>query len=680
MAITAPESIRNLGIMAHIDAGKTTLSERMLFYCQKIHKLGEVHDGAATMDYLPEEQERGITITSACTTCQWTDKNINLIDTPGHVDFTMEVERCLRVLDGAICVFCAVAGVEPQSETVWRQSELFSVPKLAFINKMDREGANFEAVLQSMRERLLANPMPLNIPLGQGSQFSGVLDLLHEEKIIFLPESEGRTIVRAPFTESERAQAAPWREKLLETLAEADDIFMELWLDGKFTDKDIDPAIKRATLERKITPVFCGSALRNIGVQPLLDAVCAYLPSPLDVPEAIGQNAKGKQELVAANPKGPAIALVFKVVMDGTRKNSFVRLYSGTIQEGISLENCRTSRSDRIGRLLRLHADRREQIDALGAGDIACIVGLRDAQTGDTYATNNDPIILEPIQAYEPVITLALEPLNADEGKILDEALNRYAEEDPTLKFGIDEETGLRTISGMGELHLDVVLERLAREYKIRPRAGEPQVIQRETALKTASAKVNFDRELGKERHQGEVAVTVTPRERGSGNTVSDFLPENDQEARKILPPLMREAVLSAIKDSLETGVASGWPITDVAVHIDEINKTEGVTTIPGLRMAASQALREAMQKARSITLEPVMDVEITVPDTFLGSVINLFNQTGGKIEELGEHAGLKILRGIAPLRKLFGFATRVRSASQGRAGFAISFKTFDQV
>lgn len=680
MAMLAPDSIRNFGIMAHIDAGKTTLSERILFYCQKIHKLGEVHDGAATMDYLPEEQERGITITSACTTCQWHGKNLNLIDTPGHVDFTMEVERCLRVLDGAVCVFCAVGGVEPQSETVWRQSEQFGVPKLAFINKMDREGANFEAVLESMRKRLGANPVALNLPLGQGSQFAAIINLLSGEKLEFDQESEGRKIKRTPLTTTEAEYAAPWREKLLEGLAEADDLFMEQWLEDNFAQGDIDAAIARATAARVITPVFCGAALRNIGVQPLLDAICAYLPSPLTASQAVGLTPDGLRSTIVADPKGPAIALVFKVLMDGTRKNAFVRLYSGTIQEGNSLENVRTGRSDRIGRLLRLHADRREQLESLGAGDIACIVGLRDARTGDTYAPKNDLLILEPIRTYDPVITLALEPLNAAEGKILDEALSRYAEEDPTLKFGMDEETGLRTLSGMGELHLDVALERLAREYKISPRSGEPQVVQRETILRNAVARFNFDRELGKERHQGEVALAVGPRARGAGNEVTDYLPADEQELRKILPLPMRQAVLDGIRDSLETGIASGWPVTDVAVHVTEIKRTEGVTTLPGLRMAAGHALREAMQKAQTVTLEPIMAVEITVPEEFLGSVINLFNQTGGRVDELGEHGGLKLLRGQAPMRKLFGFATRLRSASQGRAGFVLTFKAFDLV
>lgn len=678
MSWTDPATIRNIGIMAHIDAGKTTLSERMLFYCQKIHKLGEVHDGAATMDFMPEEQERGITITSACTTCQWGGTSINLIDTPGHVDFTMEVERCLRVLDGAVGVFCAVGGVEPQSETVWRQSERFKVPKLAFVNKMDRDGANFEGVLEAMRKCLGANPVPVNIPLGQGQEFRGVLDLVNNERLCFDTDSEGRIVEKTSFTPAEESLAAPWRDKLHEALAETDDAFMELWLDGKFTKSDVEAALRRATVSRAITPVLAGAALRNAGVQPLLDAVCAFLPSPLDLPPAVGLDARGNEYQVRADAKAEPVALIFKVVIDGARKNAFARLYSGTLREGQSLCDARTGKTDRIGRLLRIHADRLEHTDELGPGDIACIVGLREAQTGDTYCPKNSIVTLEPIRAYAPVMTLALEPLNADEGKILDEALARYAAEDPTLKFGVDEDSGLRTLSGMGELHLDVTLERLAREYRIKPRPGQPQVVQRETVQCSGKALVNFDRELGRERHQGEVEVEICPRDRGSGNLVTDFLPENEQEARKSLPQPMRQAVLEGIEDALKTGIVSGWPVTDVAVHVARINRMEGVTTLPGLRMAAGHALRDAMLKASPVNLEPVMDVEIDTPEPFLGAVINLFNQTGGRVENVADHAGNKMVRGIAPLRKLFGFATKLRSATQGRAGFAITFKAFD--
>lgn len=673
--------IRNIGIMAHIDAGKTTLSERMLFYCQKIHRLGEVHDGAATMDFMPEEQERGITITSACTTCEWNGRSINLVDTPGHVDFTMEVERCLRVLDGAVGVFCAVGGVEPQSETVWRQSERFRVPKLAFINKMDREGADFENVLWQMREKLGANPVALNIPLGSGPDFAGVIDLLKNEKVQFDAASEGRKIIRSPLSEAEAELAAPWREKLIEAVAEVDDAIMEKWLaEEPVAEAELHEALRQATINRSIIPVFAGAALRNSGVQPLLDAIAAYLPSPLDLPPALGTDENGQQVEVRPDVDAPPTGLVFKVVMDGGRKSAFVRLYSGRIAEGQTLLNTRTGRIDRLGRLFRLNADRREQIGDLQAGDIAAVVGLRDAQTGDTYAAKSQPVRLEAIHAYPAVITLALEPLNADEGRILDEALARYTEEDPTLKFSMDEDSGLRALSGMGELHLDVTLERLCREYKIKPRQGQPQVVMRETVKGCGRAKVNFDRELGKERHQGEVELEICPRERGSGNLITDFLPEDPQEARKLVPQPMRGAVREAVENALATGIATGWPLTDVAVHISAINRTEGLTTLPGLAMAASQALRNAMADAGAINLEPIMQVEINCPEEHLGAAINLFNQTGGRVESLEDHGGARIVRGYAPMRKLFGFSTSLRSATQGRAGFIMSFKTFDQV
>ena len=399
--------IRNIGIIAHIDAGKTTLSERMLFYSRKIHRMGEVHDGAATMDYMPEEQERGITITSACTSCQWREKMINLIDTPGHVDFTIEVERSLRVLDGAVGVFCAVGGVEPQSETVWRQSEHFAVPKIAFVNKMDRLGADFEAALEAIRRRLQTNAVAVTAPLGQGESFAGVLDLISGETLTFDPADQGRTVLRVPFSPREATLAAPWRETLLEKLAEADDKFLELWMEGSFSREDVRAALRRATLSRALTPVLCGSALRNAGVQPVLDAVCDYLPSPLDVPAPVGRDVQGREEAVEPDPDAPPVALVFKVLMENGRKLSFLRLYAGQIREGDSLRNVTRKSDDRVGRIFRLHADRREQLESASAGEIAAVVGLRTAHTGETYAARARELVLESIEAYAPVLTLA---------------------------------------------------------------------------------------------------------------------------------------------------------------------------------------------------------------------------------------------------------------------------------
>ena len=672
--------IRNIGIIAHIDAGKTTLSERMLFYSRKIHRMGEVHDGAATMDYMPEEQERGITIMSACTTCQWNDHTINLIDTPGHVDFTIEVERSLRVLDGAVGVFCAVGGVEPQSETVWRQSEDFGVPKIAFINKMDRLGANFESVLEAMRQRLQTNALAVTVPLGQGEDFSAVLDLIHEECLTFDENDQGLTMGRTPFTADQAAQAAPWRELLLEKLAEADEDFLEPYLEGTYGIDDIHAALRRATLARHITPVLCGSALRNAGVQPVLDAVCRWLPSPLDVPAPVGIDPQGKEITVAPDPDAPAVALVFKVLLEENRKHSFIRMYAGRVHEGDNLRNATLNKDDRLGRLYRPHADRREQLEEAGAGEIVVAVGLRSAHTGETYTARERPLILESIEANAPVITLALEPRNADEGKVLDEALARYVEEDPTLRAQLDDDTGARMVSGMGELHLDVLLERMRREYGISPRAGNPQVVLRETIRKSADASVVFDRELGKEHHQGAVALRVAPRLRGSGNlvTVGDFLPADPAEARKLLPRIYLDAALEGVRDAMQSGEVTGYPVEDVEVVLTNVERREGVTTLPGSRMAAGQALREALAAASPVVMEPVMRVEIVVPDDFLGSSISLFNTCGGKVENLEDNGTRKILSGTAPLRRLFGFSTSLRSATQGRAGLVLTFDRFD--
>ncbi len=672
--------IRNIGIIAHIDAGKTTLSERMLFYSRKIHRMGEVHDGAATMDYMPEEQERGITITSACTSCQWREKMINLIDTPGHVDFTIEVERSLRVLDGAVGVFCAVGGVEPQSETVWRQSEHFAVPKIAFVNKMDRLGADFEAALEAIRRRLQTNAVAVTAPLGQGESFAGVLDLISGETLTFDPADQGRTVLRVPFSPREATLAAPWRETLLEKLAEADDKFLELWMEGSFSREDVRAALRRATLSRGLTPVLCGSALRNAGVQPVLDAVCDYLPSPLDVPAPVGRDAQGREEAVEPDPDAPPVALVFKVLMENGRKLSFLRLYAGQIREGDSLRNVTRKSDDRVGRIFRLHADRREQLESASAGEIAAVVGLRTAHTGETYTARARELVLESIEAYAPVLTLALEPRNADEGKTLDEALARYVEEDPTFQVSLDDDSGTRMISGMGELHLDVLLERMRREYGISPRAGQPQVVLRETVRREAEAEAVFDKELGKEHHQGAVALRVAPLPRHTGNqvTVGDFLPADPQEARKILPPALLQAALDGVRDGLQSGELTGWPLVDVAVTLTNVERREGLTTIPGCHMAAGQALREALSKAAPVALEPVMRVEINVPEDFLGPAISLFTAAGGKVEDLEDHAGRKLLRGTAPLRRLFGFSTSLRSATQGRAGLMLAFDRFD--
>ena len=671
--------LRNIGIIAHIDAGKTTLTERILFYTRKIHRMGEVHEGTATMDFMPEEQERGITITSACTTCHWKDRVINIIDTPGHVDFTIEVERCLRVLDGAVGVFCAVAGVEPQSETVWRQSEQFGVPKLAFVNKMDRPGADFDRTVQAIRTRLGANAVPVTIPVGSGADFSGVIDLIRAKVLSFLEDDEGMTVSESAPEGDLKEACSKARDHMLESLADVDDVFMEKYLEGSVTEDDIRSAMRRAVLARTFTPVL-GSALGNKGVQPLLDAICDFLPSPCDLPPVKGLDAKGESVSVPLTEDGPFVGLVFKVVMEDGRKTAFLRVYSGRFDEGDSLTNVNRGKDDRVGRIYRLHADHREQLKSASAGDIVAVVGLRSAHTGETYAKGID-VRLEAIESYAPVITLALEPRNADEGKVLDEALARYTEEDPTLLSHFDEETGMRTISGMGELHLDVTLERMRREYHISPRVGAPEVIMRETITGTGEGDCVFDRELGKVQHFGHVSVSVAPRPRGAGNTVKpgSFLPEDKIAAAKVIQKELLAAALEGATDALQSGDLTGYPVVDVAVTITGIERRDGVASEPGCRMAAAQALKQALAAASPVILEPVMNVTISCPEAELGSAISLFGTLGGKIDEMEDNSGQKVVHGTASLRKLFGFSTKLRSATQGRAGLVMSFSRFDR-
>lgn len=674
------KQLRNIGIIAHIDAGKTTLSERILFYTRKIHRMGEVHDGTATMDFMPEEQERGITIAAAASTCRWKEWTLNLIDTPGHVDFTIEVERSLRVLDGAVGVFCAVGGVEPQSETVWRQSEAFGVPKLAFINKMDRVGANFSAVVDELHERLGATPAPVTVPLGEGQEFHAVADVIAMKKLIFDEHTQGQTMEELPLEGEERENALFWREKTLETLGENDDTFMELYLEENFSEADIHAAIKRATLARKITPVFAGSALKNAGVQPLLDAVGRYLPSPLDVPAPQGTSADGTQEkILDIRENAPFCGLVFKVLMDGGRKTSLVRLYAGTLKEGDTVRNTAQNKEERVSRMFRMDANQQEQIAEASSGDIVAVFGLRSARTGDTIAAPGLDILLEKLDSVRPVISMALEPRNADEGKTLDEALSRYSAEDPTLGVTQDEDSGDRIISGMGELHLDVILERMRREYGISPRTGQPQVVARETVRALGEGHGLFDRDLGTVHHFGDVTLTMEPAARDAGNRV-ELAPHlaHPADAKETLPKTLLDEVLQGISDSLLSGPQTGYPVQDVNVTVTAVHK-EGASAA-GCRMAASMAVRDAMEKARATVLEPIMSVEIIAPDEALGASINLFQNCGGKIEELGERGGMRYLSGIAPMRRLFGFSTALRSATQGRAGFTMRFKRYDSM
>jgi len=674
-AKNAARALRNIGIIAHIDAGKTTLTERILFYTGRIHRMGEVHEGTATMDYMPEEQERGITITSACTHCQWDETRINIIDTPGHVDFTIEVERSLRVLDGAVGVFCAVAGVEPQSETVWRQSEKHHVPKLAFVNKMDRPGADFSAVLDAMRERLGAKPLPIVVPDGEGPDFKAVYDLVTGERIVFDQEDQGATLHRAPAEGEGGEYLAAWREKMLEALADEDEEFLEIYLSGEAPSVEaVRAAIRRATLALRLTPVLTGSALRNVGVQPVLDAVRDYLPSPLDVPPVQGVEPSSKEKMsLAPDPSGQLAALAFKVAMEGGRKHVYLRIYSGTLTAGQEAYNSTQDKDERVARLFRMHADRKEKLDTAVAGDIVAVAGLRFARTGDTLCLRGAPVLLERIESYAPVISLAIEPRNSEEGDKLREALGHFLLEDPTLALESDEETGQLLLSGMGELHLEVVLERLGREYGLKPRSGRPQVVRMETLSAAAEAESEFDKQLGDHLHYGWIALSVEPRGRGKGH---DVVFEFDLAH---WPAAYATAVEEGIKDGLQSG-ALGYPVCDVRVRVREMRGRDKHETDVGFRLAAAMALKSALAKASPVVLEPIMKVEISAPAEFVGDVIGLFGSKGAKIENMYDHAGQKMVQALAPLSSLFGFSTDLRSATQGRAGMMMRFERFDVI
>jgi len=667
-------SLRNIGIIAHIDAGKTTLTERILFFTGKIHRMGEVHEGTATMDFMPEEQERGITITSACTTCSWKAHTINIIDTPGHVDFTMEVQRSLRVLDGAIGVFCAVAGVEPQSETVWRQSVAYGVPKLACVNKLDRLGADFEGTLGAMREKLAANPVAVTIPIGQGSDLVGLIDLLAMERLDFDQERQGEELSRRPLSEDEAASAAPWREKLVEAACEYDETLMEAYLSGG----DIDPALlktalRAATLAHGLVPVFAASALKNIGVQPLLDGVLAFLPSPLERGAVAGLDPTTKAEkLFEPDADAPLSALVFKVSMETGRKQVFARIYSGRLEAGKDVYNATRGVVERPARLFHLHAGHREKAEVAGPGEIVAVAGLKSAITGDTLCDKADPIVLESIAGYKPVISLALEPRNAEESDRLKEVLDKLLQEDPTLTLVQDPDTDQMILSGMGELHLDVVLERARREYGVAPRAGKPQVVYLETVTGPGVGEGEFDRELGDRVHYGKVGLAVSPLPREAGR---EIVFEIDAQS---YPPAWTQAIAEGLEDGLQSGPLRGYPVQDVRVRVTGLFPAEGVTTPVGCRMAASLALKAALAAGRPALLEPIMELEIGVPDAFVGDVAGLLGSKGAKIENMFDRGGHKVVTALAPLRQMFGFSTDLRSATQGRAGMTMLFSKFD--
>jgi elongation factor G len=659
-------TIRNIGIMAHIDAGKTTTTERILFYSGKLHRLGEVHHGTATMDWMEQERERGITITSAATTTFWKGQQINLIDTPGHVDFTVEVERSLRVLDGVVGVFCAVAGVQPQSETVWRQARKYKVPGLAFVNKSDRMGANFPRAVQQMKDRLKLPAVPIQIPIGAAEDFKGLIDLV-EEKAYFFDDEDLGAAVRIDAIPSEMEDdAATARLELMESVAERDEVALEQYMEAGVLDvPQLKAAIRRLTASQELVAVLVGSALKNKGVQPLLDAIVDYLPSPLDVPSTKGVHPKHEEEIVerTSSDHEPLAALVFKIATDSyVGQIAFARVYSGQLMKGQNVYNPRTGKRERLNRLVRLHANSREEIDVLYAGEIGGVVGMKDVMTGDTLCAEQKPVLLETIDFPESVIAMSVEPKSSADKDALMAALKQLAQEDPTFTFNIDEDSGQTIMNGMGELHLEILRDRLLREFKVQARAGKPMVSYRETVGSANTAQGSFDREIAGKRQLAELTLNVSPRERGKGNEISFAV------SKTILPESYRASVRDGLQDALVTGVLKHYPMTDVKVEISgaEVHPTD--STELAFRSAAHLAIREALQGASPQLLEPIMNVEIICPEEHMGDVMADLNSRRGKIRDMETHdEGQKITADV-PLSELFGYTTSLRSLSKGRA------------
>jgi elongation factor G len=668
-------NIRNIGIIAHIDAGKTTVTERILYYTGRSHKIGEVHDGEAIMDWMVDEQERGITITSAVTTCHWKDLEIHIIDTPGHVDFTIEVERSLRVLDGAVGVFSAVEGVEPQSETVWRQADKYGVPKMAFVNKMDRIGADFFGTVEMMKERLLANPLLLQLPVGQGEHFTDVIDLIEMKQISWQEDSLGASYNLGEISEEYLPQAEEYREKIIEAAAEFDDEVMEAYLSEMTIDpKKILDAIRKATINLELIPVLCGSALKNKGIQPLLDAIAKFLPSPVDVPPIKGTHPdSGGIIECKARESDPLAALIFKVSMIEGRKLSFVRVYSGRMKVGEDVYNPSLKKKEKLARILQMHANKRERVDTIAAGNIAGIVGLKDSSTGETLCSADHPVLLEKIEFYEPVISVAVEPKTHADQEKMDAVLQKFMAEDPTLRVRQDEDTGQTILSGMGELHLEIITSRMQREFNTNVNVGQPQVVYRETIADSATASAVFDKDIAGQRLYGEVKLRIVPLPRGTGNRfVSDITPEE-------LPQNFIKAAQKGALESLESGSLMGYPVIDVEIRLTGVNHKESLSTELAYTVSASMACREALAKAGPFLLEPIMDAEIFVPEAFTGEVIGDLNARSGKIESIDHKQGSQVIKVTIPLSNMFGYSTSLRSATQGRGTFTMQFARFDR-
>ena len=668
-------NVRNIGIIAHIDAGKTTVTERILYYTGRSHRIGEVHDGEAVMDWMVDEQERGITITSAVTTCQWKNTEIHIIDTPGHVDFTIEVERSLRVLDGAIGVFSAVEGVEPQSETVWRQADKYKVPKIAFINKLDRVGADFFGTIEMMKERLKAQPLILQIPSGMEDDFQTIIDLIQWKQIVWDDETLGAEYETREIASEFIASAEEYREKLIETVAEYDDDLMEAYLAETPIDAaKLLAAIRKATIDLKLVPILCGAALKNKGIQPLLDAIVQFLPSPIDVPPIEGAHPESG-EMIECLPKDahPLAALIFKVAMMEGRKLSFVRVYSGQLKAGGEVFNPARNEMEKIARLLHMHANRRERIDRAGAGSIVGVVGLKESSTGETLCTREHPVLLEKIEFYEPVISIAVEPKTHADQEKMDEVLTKFMAEDPTLTVRKDEDTGQTILSGMGELHLEIIISRMQREFRTNVNVGKPQVVYRETVEKKSKASATFDKEITGQRHFGEVSLSLAPLPRGDGKKFTSEISDD------ILPQVFIAAVEKGVMESLESGALMGYPVVDVEVRLSAAAYKESLGTELAYTVSASMACKYALSKGDPFLLETIITEEIFVPESFIGDVIGDLNSRGGKIESIEHKGGAQVISATVPLSQMFGYSTTLRSASQGRGTFSMQFSHFDR-
>ncbi|TCW42430.1 translation elongation factor 2 (EF-2/EF-G) [Thermohydrogenium kirishiense] len=670
------DKVRNIGIMAHIDAGKTTTTERILFYTGKVHKIGEVHEGNATMDWMEQEQERGITITSAATTCYWKDHKINIIDTPGHVDFTVEVERSLRVLDGAVAVFCAKGGVEPQSETVWRQADKYKVPRLAYVNKMDIMGADFFNVIKMMKDRLNANPVAIQLPIGKEDTFVGIIDLIKMDAIIY-EDDLGTISEEVEIPDDLKDLAQEYREKLLEAVSEQDEALMEKYLEGEeITEEEIHAALRKGTINNELVCVTCGSSYKNKGVQPMLDAVVRYLPSPIDIPAVKGMKLNSDEEIERkADDNEPFSALAFKIMADPyVGKLAFFRVYSGTLEAGSYVLNSTKGKKERIGRILQIHANHRKEIDKVYTGDIAAAVGLKDTTTGDTLCDENQPILLESMEFPEPVIRVAIEPKTKAAQDKMAVALQKLAEEDPTFKTYTDQETGQTIIAGMGELHLEIIVDRMRREFNVECNVGKPQVAYKETITKPVRIEGKFIRQSGGRGQYGHVWLEMEPLERGQGYQFENKI------VGGVIPKEYIPAVDAGVQEAMENGILGGYEVVDVKVSLVDGSYHEVDSSDMAFKIAGSMAFKEGMKKGGAVLLEPIMEVEVVVPEEYMGDVMGDINSRRGRIEGMMDRAGAKVIRGMVPLAEMFGYATDLRSKTQGRGTYTMQFSHYEEV